>query len=253
MADPVTLIHITDPHLLGNPSARLGGWDVTAAFERVLDAALAAHPDAGAIVLGGDLVDDESAAGYHWLDQRLAGLGRPVLAIAGNHDDPHLMAEQLSAAVVHDALAVGPWRLIGVSSHQSGQESGRVGEAGLAYLEARLAADAAPTLVCIHHPPFDVGSAWVDGIGLTDRRALMTTLDRHAHVHGLLCGHVHQAHRAEFEAMTAWSTPSTMRQFLPHSRDFAEDTTRTPGYRCLQLAADGSITTAVHRLASGPR
>lgn len=249
MAGPLTLLHITDLHLLGTPGTRLHGWDAAAAFEGVLDSALAAHPDADAIVLGGDLVDDESAAGYHWLNERLSGLRRPVLAIAGNHDDPQLMAEQLGAAVVHDALAVGPWRLIGISSHRSGLENGRIGDAELARLDARLAADNAPTLVCIHHPPFDVGSAWIDGIGLTDRQALMATLYRHAQVRGVLCGHVHQAHRAELAGLTGWSTPSTMRQFQPHSRDFAEDTARGPGYRCLQLSTDGTITTTVHRLA----
>ena len=78
MANDITLLHITDPHLCAAPGTRLHGWDVAAAFERILNSALGAHPDADALVLGGDLVDDESEAGYRWLDARLAETGRPA-------------------------------------------------------------------------------------------------------------------------------------------------------------------------------
>ena len=248
MPRDVTLLHITDPHLLAQPGDRLHGWDVAAAFKHVLDHALAAYPGANAIMLGGDLVDDESAAGYRWLDARLAALGRPVLAIAGNHDDPQAMTEHLSHAVVHDVLAVDGWRLIGLSTHCEGAESGRIGPDQLARLDAELTTHQMPTLVCLHHPPLDVGSAWIDAIGLTDREALRATLSRHPHVRGLLCGHVHQCFESRLDTYAVWATPSTMRQFRPNSREFAEDYDRTPGYRCLRCSADGTLTTTVHRL-----
>ena len=253
MTDDITLLHLTDPHLLAEPGARLHGWDVAAAFQRVLDEALAAHPDADAIVLGGDLVDDESEAGYRWLNARLHALARPVLAIAGNHDDPSVMAAHLTAAVVHDTLEIGDWRLVGVSTHCSGHESGRIGKAGLARLDAGLDDRRTPTLVCLHHPPLEVGSAWIDAIGLTDRDAFAAILARHAHVRGLLCGHVHQAGEYRLDHRAVWTTPSTMRQFRPGSPMFAEDTDRAPGYRCLRLGAAGEITTRVHRLSTAAR
>lgn len=250
MPRDITLLHITDPHLLARTDARLHGWDVAAAFQRVLDEAVAVYPETDAIVLGGDLVDDESMAGYRWLDAKLAALERPVLAIAGNHDDPEAMADQLTCAIVHGVLEVGGWRLVGLSTHCAGTESGRVGAAGLARLDAELAADHALTIICLHHPPVDVGSAWIDAIGLTDRDALRATLSSHAHVRGLLCGHVHQAGEGRFDNRPVWTTPSTMRQFQAHSHEFAEDTARGPGYRALRLQADGAITTTVHRVTA---
>lgn len=250
MSRDITLLHITDPHLRAQPGARLHGWDVAAAFERVLAQAIADHPRADAVVLGGDLVDDESAAGYRWLNTRLAALELPVLAIAGNHDDPQAMAQHLRAAVVHGVLAVGGWRLIGVSSHRAGADSGRIGATQLARLEADLAADDAPTIICLHHPPLDVGSAWIDAIGLTDRDALRAVLSRHGHVRGLLCGHVHQASEQPLDGRPVWTTPATMRQFQPGSAAFAEDRARAPGYRCLELGVDGMITTTVHRVSA---
>lgn len=247
MPRDLTLLHITDPHLLARPGDRLHGWDVAAAFEHILDQALATYPGADAIVLGGDLVDDESVAGYRWLDARLAACDRPVLAIAGNHDDPLAMAAHLSHAVVHGVLAFDDWRLIGLSTHCHGMESGQIGPHQLARLDAELAAQPTPTLVCLHHPPLDVGSAWIDAMGLIDRQALRATLSRHAHVRGLLCGHVHQSFESRLDTYTVWTTPSTMRQFRPNSHEFAEDDERLPGYRCLRCRADGTITTTVHR------
>lgn len=248
MPGDITLLHLTDPHLRARTDARLHGWHVAAAFQRSLDAAMTAYPRADAIILGGDLVDDESSAGYRWLDARLAALQRPVLAVAGNHDDPAAMRRHLKSAVVHDALGVGGWRLIGLDSHVPGSDAGRIGPRALAGLDRALQADPAPTLICVHHPPLDVGSAWIDAIGLIDRDALRATLARHPQVRGVVCGHVHQAGEYRLDGYPVWTTPSTMRQFRPGSPTFAEDSARAPGYRCLQLGADGKITTTVHRV-----
>ncbi|MGN8160422.1 metallophosphoesterase [Salinisphaera sp. RV14] len=248
MASATCLLHITDLHLLAEPGSRLHGWDVSATFDRVLAEALATHPEADAVVLGGDLVDDESTTGYRWLDRRLHTLARPVLAVAGNHDDPAAMAEQLTCAAVHDVIGVGGWRLIGLDSHVPGSDAGRIGPRALAGLDRTLQADPAPALICVHHPPLDVGSAWIDAIGLVDRDALRATLARHPRVRGVVCGHVHQAGEYRLDGYPVWTTPSTMRQFRPGSPTFAEDSARPPGYRCLRLGADGEITTTVHRV-----
>lgn len=247
MGATLEVLHITDCHLIADRGARLHGWPVATAFEHVLGHALERYPEADAIVLGGDLVDDESEAGYRWLDAMLAATGRPVLAIAGNHDDPQSMPRLLGSAIVHDRLCLGGWRLIGLCSHRPGREDGLIGHAALQALDAQLATDHAPTLVCVHHPPFAVGSAWIDAMGLSDGAALRSVLARHSHVQGVLAGHVHQASQHRLDGSYGWTTPSTMRQFLPASPVFAEDPAHAPGYRWLALNADGSITTTVHR------
>lgn len=242
------ILHLTDLHLLATRAARLHGWPVADCFERALADALAYAPQAAALVLGGDLVDDESRSGYRWLNERLAAVGRPVLAIAGNHDDPAVMQATLSAAWVHGSLHVGGWRLLGVCSHRPGADHGSLGNQERERLAGELAADSRPTLVCIHHPPFTVGSPWIDAMRLTDGNALWAILRRHRHVRGLLCGHVHQAHHVWVDGITAWTTPATMRQFRPASAGFAEDRRLGPGYRWLRLGADGRITTMLRRL-----
>lgn len=244
----IELLHLTDPHLLAEPGGQLHGWHVQRAFDAVLADATRRYLDYAAIVLGGDLVDDESEAGYARLNTRLGELGRPVLAMAGNHDCPRSMARTMTAAVVHDALDVGGWRLIALDSHKPGSAAGRLGARQIEALERRLIETAAPTLIFVHHPAAPVGSRWIDAIGLEDRDTLATVLARHSQVKAVVCGHAHQAATLDARGMPCLVTPATMRQFLPGAADFAEDTTRAPGYRWLSLTVDGELASRVHRV-----
>lgn len=253
MAQPLELIHVTDPHLLADPRARLHGWQVEQAFAQVLDDTRQRFPNAHAYALGGDLVDDESPAGYARLNGHLATLDRPVLAMAGNHDDPGTMAEALSHARVHERCLLGGWQLIALDSHVAGSDAGRLGERQLQWLDDQLADCDAPTLLFVHHPPCAVGSAWVDAIGLADRHALHPVLARYPQVRALVCGHAHQAATLTFAGLPCLITPATMRQFRPGSRRFATDHERAPGYRWLALGDDGEFETRIYRVEAARR
>ena len=244
------ILHLTDPHLLAAAHARLHGWQVETSFGAVLADALRRYPDCAALVLGGDLVDDESVAGYQRLDARLRALGRPVLAMAGNHDDPARMQRHLAAAAVHGVLDIGGWRLVALDSHRPGTASGHLGERRIEALTQTLGAcPHRPTLVFVHHPPVAVGSAWVDAIGLDDGAALRTCLAAQPQVRAVVCGHAHQDARIDCGGFDCLVTPSTMRQFLPGATDFGLDPKRGPGYRCIELDDHGRWRTRVHRVA----
>lgn len=249
MPDYTTLLHITDPHLLAQPEAYLHGWPVASAFKRVLDTALQHHPEISGLILGGDLVDDESIAGYQWLARQLQATGLPVLAVAGNHDQPRHMATYLQAATVHGSLYCNGWHLLGLCTHWPGHKGGQLGQQQLTRLADQLAQDHSPTLLCLHHPPIDVNSTWLDAIGLQDRQPLIELLQAYPQVKALLCGHAHQACQGQINNGTpVWITPATMRQFLPESTDFAEDHDRAPGYRLVRLGPNDHVETSLHRL-----
>ena len=249
--NPAPLIaHVTDPHLLSDPAAHLHGWPVAAAFERVLADVKAFAPALDALVLGGDLVDDCSAAGYRWLDARLADVGCPVLAVAGNHEAPDRMARLLTHARVHARLALADWQIIGLNTHIEGAEHGALAEAELERLTRSLADTPRHTLVALHHPPVSVATPWIDAIGLQSPERFIAALSASgSSVRGVVAGHVHQAVTADVGGRPVWTTPSTMRQFLPGAHDFAEDPAAQPGWRWLRLSADGTIETGVRRLA----
>ena len=55
-------------------------------------------------------------------------------------------------------------------------------------------------------------------------------------------GHVHQAYDNTHNGIQIVGTPSTCRQFKPHSDEFAVDD-RPPAYRRIELFADGHFST----------
>lgn len=240
-----TLVQITDTHLLAEPRGRVHGWRVAAAFDAVLAAARERFPAPDAILLTGDLVEDESAAGYRWLARRLHGWA-PVCAIPGNHDDPAVMARALRPARVGGVAAFGRWRLHLLDSRVPGRIGGRIGRRQLARLARELADE--PALIAVHHPPVAVGTPWIDALGLDDGDALRALLRERPAVRGVVSGHVHQAVDRRVDRWRLLTAPATCRQFLPGSVKHAEDPRRAPGYRVLRLHPDGRLASRLFRV-----
>jgi Icc protein len=110
-----------------------------------------------------------------------------------------------------------------------------------------MALDAHPRqhiIVCMHHHPLPMGSAWLDGVALRDAPDFWKIIDAHETVKAVVCGHVHQASDRQRNGVRCLSTPSTCSQFLPGSDFFALDS-RPPGLRWLILHPDGRLDTEV--------
>ena len=70
---------------------------------------------------------------------------------------------------------------------------GALGEPQLNWLGEELRSHAQqPTVLFVHHPPFDVGSAWVDALGLKDAESLLQIVTSSTQVKAICAGHVHQ-------------------------------------------------------------
>lgn len=242
------LLQVTDPHLHANAASKMRGVNTYDTFLAVLRQAQRDRrwpPDA--IIATGDLVQDESREGYERFKSCLDQLGVPVFCMPGNHDDPELMAEVLDEPPfqVGGSTMLGAWRLIFLSTYVKGEDAGAVGEEALAALDRELAAHPDdPTLICMHHQPVPMGSAWLDGVGLLDAEPFLAVADRHPQIRGIVWGHVHQASDRQRGEVRLLSTPSTCAQFLPGHDFFALDN-RPPGCRWITLLGDGRIETAL--------
>lgn len=245
--DAIRLLHITDPHLHADKTTRMRGvvtWDT---FQAVLEYIAAHEEQPAAILATGDLVQDESRAGYELFRTALEPLNVPVLAIPGNHDDPAVMREVLNAEPfqVDGTFRLQNWSLVMLNSYAAGQVAGRLSQSELERLRTELDTNnQRHTLICLHHHPVPMGSRWLDGIGLENAGELLAIADRAPQVRGILWGHVHQASDQQRRNARLISTPSTCSQFLPGSDEFALDT-RPPGYRRLDLQPGGTIASEV--------
>ncbi len=251
---PLQVLQITDTHMYSDPHGEYDGIVTLASLGAVLNRVRAQALPADAIVMTGDLVNEETALAYAHLRRLLVGLPCPVYCLPGNHDDPALMRRCLHGDNVHVAgeACFDHWQLVFLDTSTPGSHRGRLTRPEAARLEARLAGH--PDLhafVFQHHPPVPIGSRWMDVIALANPDELFAVIDRYPTVRGLACGHIHQEFAARRGAVAIWGTPSTCVQFTPAADDYVQDCGRGPGFRRLELHADGTIETRVERVPPG--
>lgn len=245
------LLQFTDPHLFADRAGEMRGVNTYASLQQVLRAALDGHWAPDALLVTGDIAQDETREGYHVFRDVFAPLALPVMCLPGNHDNPQFMREELADPfVVMEDVSFDAWCVVLLSTYVHGTAAGELSISSLKKLDESLRANRDKhCLVCLHHQPVPVGSKWLDGVGLRNPKDLFEVLDKFENVRGILWGHVHQQFDGERNGVRLMSTPSTCRQFLPRSDQFALDDA-PPGYRWLRLAPDGSIETGVEYVAS---
>jgi len=242
---PLRLLQFTDLHLAPEPGGTVRGVATQRSFRRCLDHARRHHYPVDALLLTGDLVQDDGAT-YDVLAGMLADEPAPIHCLPGNHDVTSRMGGPLARPPfdLSPVARYGPWTLLLLDSATPGVHAGSLPVEALDFVDATLARFAdTHALVVLHHQPVPVGSSWLDAIGLQEGEALMAVLGRHHNVRGVLWGHIHQAFDALQQGIVMMGSPSTCFQFVPGD-DFGVDT-RPPGYRRLLLHPDGTIETAV--------
>lgn len=254
--EPVRVLHLTDTHLLADPTAQWGHAHPAAALKQVL-ASIRHDPWRPDLCLvSGDLAEDGSDAAYVQLRDALDSLGVPVRVVPGNHDDPQVMRRLFSEGPVRWSRTIdaGAWRILLLDSQLIGQARGRLGPEELAALDSSLRAEASrPTLVVLHHPIAAVCP--MPSCQLEGASEFIAIVQRYPQVRAAIAGHTHCPDDRAVEGVRSLVTPSTCLQaehpsgkWQGEEPPFLEvhrvDATRR-GYRRLELFADGSIGTEV--------
>lgn len=242
----VRLTQFTDPHLYGDEGEALRGVPTLPALNTAIAHAQARDWPPDAVLVTGDLVQDDPA-GYPHFRRVFGALGLPVLCLPGNHDEPRAMRRELAGTpfVLGGHVDLGRWRIVLLDSCIPGSAGGALSAQTLAELDAALgSAEGRHCLVCLHHHPVPMASRWLDRVGLTNANEFLHMVDQHRNVRAIVWGHVHQAYDGLRKGVRLLATPSTCAQFVPNSEDFAVDR-RPPAYRTLELRADGSLLTEV--------
>jgi len=199
------LIHLSDLHFgAGDDDAIERG--TPALIERL-------EPEL--VVASGDLSHRGRADQLARASRFLRGLGRPVLAVPGNHDLPHTLPRRFTrpfAAFDHEWESTEPTytssalHVIGLNSVRPWRhQSGGIGTAQLARASRRL--EAAPDdlfrVVVLHHHL--IGAPWRTRKRPVSRRDRVLASLIEAGADLILAGHIHQAavsERREFEIST---------------------------------------------------
>jgi len=229
--------------LFADADGELRGTVTADTLQRVLDHYSASDWRAHRVVVTGDLIQDDSAAAYDRFREQLLSLGLRIHCVPGNHDVRDLMRETcLRPPFSYCAWEeIGDWLIVGIDSCVSDSAGGAISESELDRLSDTVGnSEASHVMVCLHHPPVPMGSAWLDTVGLANGKALLERMGSLGRVRLAIFGHVHQAYDAEHEGVRIIGTPSTCRQFKPLSDEFAVDD-KPPAYRRITLHPDGGF------------
>lgn len=195
------ILHLTDTHLYGDPSARhYDRIDPTAALHGVL-ARLADLRDIDLVVHTGDASEDGTAQSYRLLHEILdpfaAALGAPLAVVMGNHDVSAVYSEQIAPgehlAESQDRVLPlpGGGRAVVLDSSVPGAGYGHLDASQLSWLRDVLSVPAeAGTVLAIHHPPLVGATALLRGLDLDGLDELAAVLEG-SDVRIVLSGHYH--------------------------------------------------------------
>ncbi|QSX34311.1 3',5'-cyclic-AMP phosphodiesterase [Shewanella avicenniae] len=250
----VRLVQITDPHLFADAEGHLLGVNTASSLKAVVSTVKALSYPADLLLATGDISQDFSAQSYRNFVEAVAPLHLPCHYLPGNHDDLRIMTLHMQGKHVYgqQRVIVGNWQIILLDSTVHGKPGGHLAESQFALIRKAIAAEPDKhVLLVMHHNPIHVQCTWLDQHWMDNGAEFIAEMASYPQVKGMLWGHVHQALEqtitGQHGPINLMATPSTCIQFKPLSPYFALDMVQ-PGYRLLELHADGSMQTNVHRV-----
>jgi len=211
----VIIAQITDTHILAKTS------DDPAAAERAGNlrrcVADINRQRADVVIHTGDSIHHGSAEEYAHLREILSELKAPLFFTPGNRDRRDGLRAALDGLAylpqgdfLHHAVETYDLRLVALDSVSAGDRKGAFCSQRLAWLQETLAREPQkPTILFMHHPPFDVVPFYEDGYRKgEDSTNLSDLVRRHPQVIRLLCGHVHHLHHVRWAGTMATVMPS---------------------------------------------
>lgn len=214
---------------------------------------LAPRPDL--VVITGDLTEHGRKQEYLLLKPLLAELDIPYLLIPGNHDSPAMLREvfhehaylQTSSPFIQYAIDDWPLRIVALDTTVPMRSEGNLCAERLRWLSDTLAqAPGKPTVVLMHHPPFETGIKLMDDLGLLNgREAFTQIIAPYGNIERILCGHLHRTMLCRVGPTVASTCPGTAHQITLDLDASAQDLSfnfEPPGYQLHWLGAQGLVT-----------
>ena len=259
------IAQITDMHVLAPGLLAFGLIDTAARLAACVARINSLEQIPDLVVATGDLVNEGSLEEYRHLRELLAPLGPPCFLIPGNHDDRANLRDVFAdhgylrqdPEFIRYVVEDYPVRIIAIDTVVPGEAGGLVDAARLAWLADRLGEDRKrPTIILMHHPPFDTGIVHMDGMKCSGAEELADVIAANPQVERILCGHVHRTVQRRFAGTTAMIAPSTAFQVALDLDPLAPArwTDEPAGFALHHWSPDGGLSSHVCTVADpGPK
>ena len=180
--------------------------------------ALSPRPDL--VIATGDLTSAGRIEQYSALSDLLKPLEIPLFLLPGNHDEYGPLLEVFSNryGIVNDGhgyvrtvIDNGPLSLVALDTSVEGHHQGGIPKKRALWLDKVLGLEPTkPTLIFMHHPPFETGIWWMDRIGVLEGLDFLSDIiGRHPQVIGITAGHLHRSIHATFSGIPVTVCPTT--------------------------------------------
>lgn len=237
---------LTDLHI-GAEEEKPLGVDVRRNFLDALAYLPKINPDC--IVLGGDLCyETGNRASYQWIKQQLNQLPNPVYPIAGNHDDPVMMAEELNFThelqgdEIYYAFPLNGYPVVFMDTAK-----GYCSPEQLAWAREHLHAIGRNILLFMHHPPLLTGTNFMDAqYPFQQRDEIRSIFGSLSGRITVVCGHYHCEKTILQDNISVLVTPSLFFQMKQDPPEMVIDHHRI-AIREINLSPDG-VTSTLHYL-----
>lgn len=256
------IAQMSDLHIRPRGELAYGVSETNLLAERAIYALLRLNPQPDCVLLTGDVTDCGLDEEYAIAAELLSRLPFPTYAVPGNHDRRE--AFRRAFGPVGYLPAEGPlnftaWcgaaRIVGLDSLVPGASHGALSPDTLDWLNATLLDHPdVPTLVMLHHPPFETGIGHMDKARLfAGADALERIIAAHPQVQRVLCGHVHRSIQQVFGGTLCQIAPSVGHQVvLDLHADAASCFTLEPPEFLLHRVADGRVVTHTAKVDRAP-
>ncbi len=254
----ISILQLSDSHIMKESEGKLLGINTEHYFHACLEQAVrlrsrqafVGKPHFDLILFTGDLAQEPCLESYRRILSSLEHYDIPCICLPGNHDDYELMQQVLNTKGVNcrKQVVLDNWQLISLNSQIPGEAGGRLSKEELAFLEDCLIKDQDHhALIAVHHHLLETKSPWMDTMIIENRQEFLAIANKYPQVKVITTGHIHQIMDVKTATLRVLGAPSTCFQFTPETFDFSVSDT-APGYRLIELYADGRVESEVVRL-----
>ena len=177
----VRIVQITDSHILSNQNDKFKGINPYQSLKAVVRHIKNSSWCFDMIIATGDLTQDNHEESYKNFYELLQLDNSPIFCIPGNHDTKNKLQSTLPKSLFFccEKVIKQNWLIIGIDSSIEDSPKGFLSKNELEKLELAINSNNHKhIMIYLHHHPLDIGSKWIDEIGLDNKTEFFNILKK---------------------------------------------------------------------------
>ena len=252
MKDLFIMAQITDLHVgrvIPFPSGQVSLYEQ---LKKAVHSVNSLDPLPDVLVVSGDLANHGNEDDYRRVHALFKTLKMPYYIVVGNHDQRSSLRTIFSE---HTYMNTGsefiqytvenlPVRIVALDTLAVGSHRGLLDRERLDWLDKTLAENTGkPTVIFMHHPPFETGMPYPDSLGLDGKEDLAAVIDKYDMIEAVVSGHTHREAVLRWHGTAAYTTPSCSFSYKLefHDVDDLDPLLEPPAYRVFRWDPDTGL------------